>query len=262
MNRSQTHLELAPGDLLELGVNVDHVATLRQARYAGQPDSFCAEPCVIKAALEAERGGASGITAHLREDRRHMQDRDLVNLREQITTRLNFELGNSPDIVSLALTLLPYSVCIVPENRQEITTEGGLDVCSNIDELTPVIRRFQDAGIKVSLFIDPSINQVEAAAQCEVEMIELHTGNYANQLPGDGFDLEVKRLKESALLAHRSELQVNAGHGITTKNLTGLFEVPHLKELNVGHHLVSQAMQNGLCSAVRQMCEVMRGYRG
>ena len=262
MNRSQSHLELVQGDLLELGVNVDHVATVRQARYAGQPDSLCAEPCVIKAALEAERGGASGITAHLREDRRHMQDRDLVNLSERITTRLNFELGNSPDIVSLALSLLPYSVCIVPENRQEVTTEGGLDVCSNVDELTPVIRRFQDAGVKVSLFIDPSISQVEAAAHCEVEMIELHTGNYANQLPGDGLDLELERLKEGALLAHGSGLQVNAGHGITTKNLPGLFEVPHLKELNVGHHLVSQAIQNGLYSAVKQMCEVMRGYPG
>ncbi|MCH2058992.1 MAG: pyridoxine 5'-phosphate synthase [Verrucomicrobiales bacterium] len=250
------------GDVLELGVNVDHVATLRQARYAGQPDSFFAEPCVVQAALDAERGGASGITAHLREDRRHMQDRDVVELSESISTRLNFELGNSADIVSLALSLAPYSACIVPENRQEITTEGGLDVCSNIGELTPVIRKFQDVGVKVSLFIDPSIQQVEAAARCGVEMIELHTGNYANQPPGDARDAELKRLRSCAVLAHQSGLQVNAGHGITIDNLPGLFDVPHLKELNVGHHLVSRALHAGFYSAVKEMVDLMSEYRG
>ena len=250
------------GDLLELGVNIDHVATLRQARYAGLANSHCAEPCVVGAALEAERGGASGITAHLREDRRHMQDADVVALSEQISTRLNFELGNSPDIVSLALSLAPYSACLVPEHRQEVTTEGGLDVCLRKQELIPVIRSFQEVGVRVSLFIDPSLKQVEAAAECGAEMIELHTGNYANTVAGSNRDGEVERLTQCAQLAHQSGLQVNAGHGITTDNLPGLLAVPHLKELNVGHHLVSRALKAGLCSAVKGMCDLMRDYRG
>ena len=250
------------GDGLELGVNIDHVATLRQARYAGQPDSICAEPCVVEAALEAERGGAAGITAHLREDRRHMQDSDVVALSKQISTRLNFELGNSPDIVSLALSLTPYSACLVPEHRQEVTTEGGLDVCLKKQELIPVVSRFQEAGVRVSLFIDPSLIQVEAAAECGADMIELHTGNYANTVPGKDRDCEVDRLTQCAQLAHQSGLQVNAGHGITTGNLPGLLAVPHLKELHVGHHLVSRALKAGLFSAVAEMCELMRDYRG
>ena len=249
-------------DVLELGVNIDHVATLRQARYSLQPVSICAEPCVVQAALEAERGGASGITAHLREDRRHIQDSDLLALNDQITTRLNFELGNSPDIVSLAVSLAPYSACLVPENRQEVTTEGGLDVCAQKDDLIPAIRRLQEAGVRVSLFIDPSLRQVDAAAECGAEMIELHTGNYANAIPGEDLAAEVDRICECAQLAKQSGLQVNAGHGITTGNLPGLFAVPHLKELNVGHHLVSRALVVGLCSAVKEMCGVMSDYRG
>ncbi|MCP4847308.1 MAG: pyridoxine 5'-phosphate synthase [Verrucomicrobiaceae bacterium] len=248
--------------MLELGVNIDHVATLRQARYAGQSGSHCAEPCVVQAALEAEKGGATGITAHLREDRRHVQDDDLVALNEQISTRLNFELGNSPDIVALAVSLAPYSACIVPENRQEVTTEGGLDVHSNKDDLMPAISMLQQAGVRVSLFIDPSVRQVEAAAECGVEMIELHTGKYANAITAKGLSDEVSRMRECAQLANQSGLQVNAGHGITTGNLPGLFDVPHLKELNVGHHLVSRALHAGLCAAVKEMCEVMSNYRG
>ena len=250
------------GNVLELGVNIDHVATLRQARYAGRPGSICAEPCVVQAALEAEKGGATGITAHLREDRRHVQDGDLVALSDQITTRLNFELGNSPDIVSLAVSLSPYSACLVPENRQEVTTEGGLDVFSKKHELIPVIGRLQDVGVRVSLFVDPSLRQVEAAAECGVEMIELHTGNYANAVPGQDRAAEVDRLRQCAQMANQSGIQVNAGHGITTENLPGLFAVPHLKELNVGHHLVSRALHVGLCAAVKEMCGAMSDYRG
>lgn len=248
--------------MLELGVNIDHVATLRQARYAGQLDSACSEPCVLQAALEAERGGAAGITAHLREDRRHVQDNDLRALHEQISTRLNFELGNSPDIVSMAASLAPYSACLVPENRQEVTTEGGLDVYSKKDELMPAICMLQQAGVRVSLFVDPSRRQVEAAAECGVEMIELHTGNYANAVSAENIATEVKRMRECAQLANQSGLQVNAGHGITTGNLPGLFDVPHLQELNVGHHLVSRALHVGLCCAVQEMCAVMVDYRG
>ncbi len=250
------------GGSLELGVNIDHVATLRQARYAGMPDVCHSEPCVVEAALAAEEGGAEGITAHLREDRRHIQDSDVVALREQIGTRLNFELGNSPDIIALAVSLCPYSACIVPENREELTTEGGLDVRSKSDELAPVISCLQEAGVRVSLFVDPSLRQIEAAAQCGVEMIELHTGNYANSLPGEDRENEIDRLRQCAQLANQSGLQVNAGHGITTENLPGLFSVPHLKELNVGHHLVSRSLQTGICSAVMEMRSVMRDYTG
>jgi pyridoxine 5-phosphate synthase len=224
------------------------------------PDARHAEPCVVEAALAAEEGGADCITAHLREDRRHVQDSDVVALREKIGTRLNFELGNSPDIIALAISLRPYSVCIVPENRQEVTTEGGLDVSLKRDELVPVIRVLQDAGVRVSLFVDPSLRQIEASAQCKVEMIELHTGNYANAMPGEDREKEVDRLRRCAELASQSGLQVNAGHGITVENLPGLFSVPHLKELNVGHHLVSRALHAGICSAVKEMRWVMRGY--
>jgi pyridoxine 5-phosphate synthase len=161
---------------MKLGVNIDHVATLRQARYNGMLDSYNCEPSVLEAALVCERAGASGITVHLRADRRHIQDRDVFELKERIATRLNLEMGNTPEIVGIALKVVPYEVCIVPENRQEITTEGGLDAVGQRRELKPTIERLQGAGIRVSLFIEPDPNQIDAAKELGAEMVELHTG--------------------------------------------------------------------------------------
>src|ERR1043165_1188258 len=165
---------------LRLGVNIDHVATLRQARYATMPESKNAEPDVIAAAAICERAGAQGIVAHLRADRRHMQDRDIERLRENIMTKLNLEMGNTPEIVDIALKIVPDEVCLVPETREEVTTEGGLDVVGKRAELEPTIKRLQTAGIRVSLFVDPTLEQIDAAHELAVEMVELHTGKLAN----------------------------------------------------------------------------------
>jgi pyridoxine 5-phosphate synthase len=245
--------------MLKLGVNIDHVATLRQARYALTPDAANVEPSPVAAALEVEAAGADSITAHLREDRRHIVDRDIAELRERIGTKLNFEMGNTPEIVEIALRTRPDFVCLVPEHRQEITTEGGLDVVAQREALQPTIRRIQDNGAEVSLFIDPVSADIEAAAAVGADMVELHTGSYANAT-GEQQEAEASRLEEGARLAHGAGLQVNAGHGITTSNLRGLFGVPHLVELNIGHHLVSRALSVGLAAAVREMKAVMAEY--
>src|SRR5690242_9758753 len=165
---------------LRLGVNIDHVATLRQARYASMPDSKNAEPDTIAAAAICERAGANGIVAHLRSDRRHMQERDIDRLRQNIMTKLNLEMGNTPEIVDIALKILPDEVCLVPEKREEVTTEGGLDVVVNKKDLAMTVKRFQSAGVRVSLFIDPKLEQVDAAAELAADMVELHTGKLAN----------------------------------------------------------------------------------
>jgi pyridoxine 5-phosphate synthase len=245
-----------------LGVNIDHVATLRQARYALHPASPNAEPSVLEAASEAEAGGADGITVHLRADRRHIQDADVRALAGRPGTRLNLEMGDTPEIVATGLELRPASVCLVPENRAEVTTEGGLDVVAHEGALAALAAQFRAAGVRVSLFIDPEPAQVEAAARTGAEMVELHTGRFANAAPGAARDAEVASLAAAARLAHRLGLQVNAGHGITTPNLPALFAVPHLVELNVGHHLVSRAVVVGLRAAVAEMRRVMDGYGG
>lgn len=244
---------------LKLGVNIDHVATLRQARYALLPDLPNAEPGLLAAAHEAEANGADSITVHLRQDRRHIQDRDVFELREHIHTQLNLEMGNTEEILRIALRVKPDFVCLVPENRQEITTEGGLDVVAGGEALQVTIDRLRSVGILVSLFIDPETAQIEAAARTGAEMVELHTGAFANAEVAGGMK-ELARLKKAALLAHRSNLQVNAGHGINLVNLVRLMEVPHLAELNVGHHLISRAIFGGLGSAVREMLAMMACY--
>ncbi len=248
---------------LLLGVNIDHVATLRQARFATLPDSPNAEPSVVEAAAEAEAGGADSITVHLRADRRHIQDRDVVDLHQSIGTKLNFELGNIPEIVEIALRLKPDFVCLVPETREEITTEGGLHVVGGGGgaELRQTTARFRDAGVRVSYFIDADPAQVEAAADAGADMIELHTGPFANAEAGDARDAEVGKLTASAVRGHDLGLQVNAGHGINTANLSDLFAVPHLAELNIGHHLVSRALRIGLRRAVAEMAAAMAAYR-
>ena len=245
--------------VLKLGVNIDHVATVREARYRGRGRG---EPDPVAAALLCEAAGCHGITAHLREDRRHIQDRDVVRLRESIRTRLNFEMANAPEIVAIALKLKPAVVCLVPERRQEVTTEGGLDVARHRKALAATRQRMNDAGIEVSLFIAPEIDQVEAAAEVGAQFVELHTGQYAEHFSRKRErNVELRRLVDAATLAHRLGLRVNAGHGLNCENLPVLHIVPHLVELNIGHSIVSRAMAVGLPKAVKEMLALMKGYR-
>jgi pyridoxine 5-phosphate synthase len=246
---------------LTLGVNIDHVATLRQARYALTPNAHNVEPDLVAAAKACERAGAQSITVHLRADRRHLQDADVARLRESIGSKLNLEMGNTAEILAIALQTRPEDVCLVPENRQEITTEGGLDADGLREELAPTISQLIDAGIKVSLFIDPKPEQVRAAAKLRAPVIELHTGAFANAA-GQLQRLELERLQEAAALAHGIGLQVNAGHGLNYQNLPLLLEVPHLRELNIGHSIVSRAVFVGLERAVGEMLTLMSGYAG
>ena len=239
-----------------LGVNIDHIATLRQARYADSLEAENCEPDLIRAAALCERAGAGGITIHLRADRRHIQDRDVRRLRETINTKLNLEMGNTPRIVAIAIEVLPEEVCLVPENRQEITTEGGLDAVAFQKELEPTVQRLHAAGIRVSLFIEPSPDQIEAAASLRAEIVELHTGAFANAT-GARQKGELERLRSAAEHAHRLGLQVNAGHGISYTNIQQIVSVPHLAELNIGHSIVCRAVFTGLESAVAEMLALM-----
>ena len=245
---------------LKLGVNIDHVATLREARYRGRASG---EPDPVEAALICEAAGAHGITAHLREDRRHIQDRDVLELRRRIRTRLNLEMANVPAIVDLALRLKPDIVCLVPERRQEVTTEGGLDAAGDEASLKETLRRMNEAGIDVSLFIGPEAAQVEAAARIGAQFIELHTGAYAEQFDHPPQrEAELDRLARAAGLARKLGVKVNAGHGLTCRNVPGLRVVPHLGELNIGHSIVSRAVVVGLESAVKEMLKAMESYAG
>lgn len=245
--------------MLKLGVNIDHVATLREARYRGSEQG---EPDPVAAALMCEAAGAHGITAHLREDRRHIQDRDVWKLRELIKTRLNLEMANAPEIVGIALKLKPGIVCLVPERRQEVTTEGGLDVAGNLEALKETRKKMNDAGIEVSLFIAPDAAQVEASAKVGAQFIELHTGAYAEHFgEAQARDRELERLIAAAKQARASGLQVNAGHGLNYENLPMLHKVPHLVELNIGHSIVSRSVSVGLPQAVREMLQLMSGYK-
>ena len=241
--------------MLKLGVNIDHVATLREARYRGQERG---EPDPVEAALICESAGAHGITAHLREDRRHIQERDIRQLRQVIKTRLNLEMANVPEIVALALDIKPDIVCVVPERRTEVTTEGGLDAAGQWLALAATRQRMNDAGIDVSLFIAPDAEQVEAAARVGSQFVELHTGAFA-----EGFHRkrdrarEVERLIAAARLANGLGLRVNAGHGLHYRNLGALRPVPHLVELNIGHSIISSALVVGMATAVQEMLLAM-----
>jgi len=240
-----------------LGVNIDHVATLRQARYPEFVEGRQTEPDIVAAASACERAGAGGITVHLRADRRHIQDQDVYRLRESINSKLNLEMGNTPEILDVALRVLPEDVCLVPENRREITTEGGLDAAGQSKALAPTIQRLQNAGIRVSLFIEPDPQQIEAARQLGVEMVELHTGAFANA-EGKQSRTEVERLIVAAEHASALGIQVNAGHGINYENIRQILTIPHLTELNIGHSIVSRAVFTGLESAVAAMLERMK----
>ena len=246
--------------LLKLGVNIDHVATIREARYRGRTDG---EPDPVEAALICEAAGAYGITAHLREDRRHIQDCDVTELRRRIKTRLNLEMGNTPEIVEFALKTKPDIVCLVPERRQEVTTEGGLDAAGQLLPLSETCKRMNDAGIDVSLFIAPDPEQVEASARIGAQFIELHTGAYAEQFHRKRErQVELERLISAAKQAYQLGVKVNAGHGLNCENVPLLHIVPHLVELNIGHSIVSRALFIGLEAAVKEMLKAMEGYQG
>ena len=250
--------------MLKLGVNIDHVATIREARYRGCEHG---EPDPVAAALVCETAGAYGITAHLREDRRHIQDRDIWKLREVIQTRLNFEMANAPEIVAIALKLKPEIVCLVPERRQELTTEGGLDVVANERSLAGTCEKMKYAGIEVSLFITPDPKQIEASARIGAQFIEIHTGAFAEEFSNTASgeqksESELQRLISAAQQAHALGLQVNAGHGLNYANLPTLHRVPHLVELNIGHSIVSRAITVGMETAVKEMLRLLENYRG
>ena len=263
--------------MLKLGVNIDHVATLREARYRGRGFG---EPDPVEAARICEAAGAHGITAHLREDRRHIQDRDVWKLREMVKTRLNLEMAVVPEIIAIALKLKPDIVCIVPERRLEVTTEGGLDVVANEKAIADTRKKMNDAGIEVSLFIAPDEKQIAASARTGSQFIELHTGAFAEEFqvgreskdegrePDAGPSTldsrpstELQRLIAGAKQAHALGLKVNAGHGLNYANLSALHRVPHLVELNIGHSIISRAVSVGLTQAVREMLALMQGYR-
>jgi pyridoxine 5-phosphate synthase len=246
--------------MLKLGVNIDHVATLREARYRGGERG---EPDPIEMALICEAAGAHGITAHLREDRRHIQDKDIWKLREVVKTRLNLEMANSAEILEIALRVKPDVVCLVPEKRAEVTTEGGLDAAGQIEALRRTTARLRNADIDVSLFINPEPEQIEAAGKIEAQFIELHTGTFAEHYhrKKERAD-EIQRLASAAEQAHHLGIRVNAGHGLNYQNVSGLFSVPHLVELNIGHSIVSRSITVGLPTAVKEMLVAMQGYPG
>jgi len=241
--------------MILLGVNIDHCATLRQARYRGTPATVggAVEPDPVTFAVLCERAGADGITVHLREDRRHIQERDVWRLRESIGTRLNLEMSCTPEMTKLALKLKPESVCLVPENRAEVTTEGGLDVVTHRRRVAKCVEAMNAAGIATSLFIDADREQIELAAELRAPWVELHTGAYAEAYFSPRRAKEFARLREGAARAHGLGLVVNAGHGINYVNIAEIRTLPHLHELNIGHSIVSRAVFTGVEEAVREM---------
>ena len=244
---------------LLLGVNIDHIATLRQARYGRSPEVPHAEPSPLVAACDALAGGADSLTVHVRSDRRHMQDADAFRIRAEVLLPLNFEMGVTAEMIAIALKLKPDFACLVPESREELTTEGGLDVRARFAQTRDAVTQLQDAGIRVSLFIDPDLPQVEAAARSGARMIELHTGGFANAVDSDR-ETEIARLAAAARAGQQAGLQVNAGHGINYSNITQLWTVPHLIELNIGHSIVARAVRVGLTQAIREMKNLMAAY--
>ncbi len=241
--------------MILLGVNIDHCATLRQARYrqAGATLGGNIEPDPVELAFLCEKAGADGITVHLREDRRHIQAQDVLRLGESKSTRLNLEIACTPVMTEFALKLKPHSVCLVPENREEITTEGGLDVVKHRDKVARCTDAMNAAGIKTSLFIDPDPEQIALAAELKAPWVELHTGAYANAYHGSGRAAEFERLCTGAKQAHAAGLVVNAGHGINYTNISEVRTIPHLHELNIGHSIMSRALFIGIGEAVSEM---------
>lgn len=238
--------------MLTLGVNIDHIATIRQARRTVEPDP-------VAAAVLAELAGADGITAHLREDRRHIQDRDVRLLRQTVRTHLNLEMAATDEMVAIALEVKPDYVTLVPEKREEVTTEGGLDVAGQISRMSEIVTQLQDAGIPVSLFIDADPAQIEAAAQIKAKFIELHTGRYAEASDEESREKELSVLAQGCQQAIAAGLRVNAGHGLTYWNVYPVACLQGMEELNIGHSIISRAALVGLERAVREMKQAMRG---
>ena len=234
-----------------LGVNIDHVATLRNARGG-------VEPQPINAAKICQNCGASSITTHLREDRRHITDEDVELISKTISTPLNLEMAVTDEMGEIALRIKPHSVCLVPEKRQEVTTEGGLDVARQLDKITEFVKPLVNAGIEVSLFIDPSESQVKASAKTGAQFIELHTGSYSNAFGTENEEIEFQKLKNSAKLAQSLGLKVNAGHGLDYENVSRMHEISELNELNIGHSIISRSIYTGLESAVKEMMELIK----
>jgi pyridoxine 5-phosphate synthase len=237
-----------------LGVNVDHVATLRQARRVDYPDP-------VEAGLLAEQAGADGITVHLREDRRHIQERDVEMLRRRLTIPLNLEMAVSEDVVAVALRVRPHAACLVPEKREEVTTEGGLDVAGRLERVAGVVERLSEAGIRVSLFVDPDPAQLAASATAGAAVVELHTGDYANATTAAAAARELARLAAGATMAAQHGLAVHAGHGLTVANVGPVAALPEVEELNIGHSIVARAVLIGMPEAVREMKAAMAGRR-
>ena len=238
---------------LRLGVNIDHVATVRNARGAGYPDP-------VRAGLLAANAGADGITAHLREDRRHITDEDIARLSAELPVPLNFEMAATEEMLAIALHHKPHAACIVPEKREERTTEGGLDAAGQHNHLAYYVGRLRDADIRVSLFIEPDPAQIEAAIRLGAPVVEFHTGRYAH-LEGDEQATELKRIADAAALAVNNGIEPHAGHGLTFDNVQAIAAIPQLAELNIGHFLVGEAIFTGLEPAVRRMRELMDAAR-
>ena len=239
---------------LRLGVNIDHVATIRNARGGGHPDP-------VRAAVEAAAAGADGITAHLREDRRHITDEDIERLMAEIDLPLNLEMAATEEMLAIALAHRPHAACIVPEKREERTTEGGLDAAGQDNHLAPFVARLNDAGIRVSLFIEPDPRQVEAAIHLKAPVVEFHTGRYAH-LDGEARAAELRRIADAAALAVKNGIEPHAGHGLTFDNVMPVAAIPQLAELNIGHFLIGEAIFTGLGASVAHMRTLMDEARG
>jgi len=238
--------------MARLGVNIDHVATVRQARRAAEPDP-------VHAAVLAELGGAHGITVHLRADRRHIQDRDVEILRQTVRTRLNVEMAATQEMVRIALTVKPDQVTLVPERREELTTEGGLDVVLNSVQLRPVVKTLQEGGIRVSLFVDTDLEQVKECHKLDARAVEINTAAYADAREEKAREAALRRIVDAARLGRRLGLEVHAGHGLTYQNVRAVAQVSELSELNIGHSVVSRALLTGMERAVREMLDAMQG---
>ena len=239
---------------LLLGVNIDHIATVRNARGTNYPDP-------VQAAFVSEQAGADGITVHLREDRRHITDRDVRILRDTIQTRMNLEMAVTDEMIDIACDIKPHFVCLVPEKRQEVTTEGGLDVAGQQDKINAAVRLLSDAGILVSLFIDADHRQIEAAVASGAPYIEIHTGAYAEAPEGLEREAELSRIRKAATFAASLGLKVNAGHGLTYHNVQPIAALSEMHELNIGHAIIGRALFSGLADAVSEMKQLMREAR-
>jgi len=240
-------------DRLRLGVNIDHVATVRNARGTAYPDP-------VEAAMLAATAGADGITAHLREDRRHISDDDIARLAASLTIPLNLEMAATEEMLAIALRHRPHAACIVPEKREERTTEGGIDAAGQHDRLAPLVRELSGAKIRVSLFIEPDVAQIDAALSLGAPVVELHTGRYA-ELAGDEQAVELRRIADAAALAAKNGVEVHAGHGLTLGNVAPIAAIPQVRELNIGHSIVADALFVGFAEAVRRMRAAMDAAR-